>query len=129
MFAMGYGGNRKDATQRLGKTGDGGVDGIIKEDQLGLDVIYVQAKRWDGNVGSEEIRNFKGALEEKRAKKGVFVTTSAYAPKALECARNTGVILIDGIRLAELMIENNVGVSLDRTFELKRIDNDYFEYE
>lgn len=129
LFAMGYGGSREEAAQVTKKTGDGGIDGIINEDRLGLDVIYVQAKRWQNNVGSVEIRNFIGALSEHHANKGVFITTSDFVPTARESARKVSqkVILIDGQRLAELMIEHNIGVATTRTIALKRIDSDYFE--
>jgi restriction system protein len=127
--AMGYGGPREDNGWVTKKSGDGGIDGIINEDRLGLDVIYVQAKRWQGNVGTNEIRNFIGALSENHASKGVFITTSDFVPAARECARRVSqkVILIDGARLAELMIEHDIGVTTTREIKLKRIDSDYFE--
>jgi restriction system protein len=129
LFAMGYGGSREEAAKVTKKSGDGGIDGIINEDRLGLDVIYVQAKRWQGNVGTNEIRNFIGALSENHANKGVFITTSDFVPAARESARRVSqkVILIDGQRLAELMIEHGIGVTTTRTIALKRIDSDYFE--
>jgi restriction system protein len=131
LVAMGYGGSRQDAGRAIGKTGDGGIDGIIKEDKLGLDVIYVQAKRWEGTVGRPEIQKFAGALQGQRATKGVFITTSNYTREAIEYAEviNSKVILVDGEQLAGLMIDHNVGVSTVGMYELKRLDNDYFEGE
>lgn len=131
LVAMGYGGSRQDAGRAIGKSGDGGIDGIIKEDKLGLDVIYVQAKRWEGTVGRPEIQKFAGALQGQRAAKGVFITTSSYSRDAIEYAEiiNSKIILIDGDQLAGLMIDHNVGVSTVGKYELKRIDNDYFEGE
>ena len=128
---MGYGGSRQDAGRAIGKSGDGGIDGIIKEDKLGLDVIYVQAKRWEGTVGRPEIQKFAGALQGQRANKGVFITTSSYSRDAVDYAGviNSKIILIDGEQLAGLMIDHNVGVSTGGMYELKRLDNDYFEGE
>jgi restriction system protein len=113
LFAMGYGGSRAEAAQVTKKSGDEGIDGIINEDRLGLDVIYVQAKRWKSTVGRPEIQNFVGALAGKQAHKGVFITTSAFAPSASDYAEAVPqkVILIDGIRLAALMIEHGIGVA------------------
>jgi restriction system protein len=127
--AMGYGGPRDDSGWVTRKSGDGGIDGVINEDRLGLDVIYLQAKRWQGNVGTNEIRNFIGALSENHAHKGVFITTSDFVPAARELTRRVSqkVILIDGQRLEELMIEHGIGVTTTRTIALKRIDSDYFE--
>jgi restriction system protein len=129
LFAMGYGGSREEAAQVTKKSNDEGIDGIINEDRLGLDVIYVQAKRWQNTVGREQIQNFVGALVGKHATKGVFITTSDFHKNATEYARSVQhkVILIDGQRLADLMIEYNVGVSTVRTIALKRVDSDYFE--
>lgn len=129
LVKMGYGGNRLDAGQALGKTGDGGIDGIINEDRLGLDVIYIQAKRWEGTVGRPDIQRFAGALQGQRAKKGVFITTSNFSREAKEYASliDTRIILIDGVRLAELMVEHNIGVSTVETYEVKKLDSDYFE--
>jgi restriction system protein len=129
LVAMGYGGNRADAAQAIGKSGDGGIDGVINEDRLGLDVIYIQAKRWEGNVGRPEIQKFAGALQGQRARKGVFITTSAFTKDAQEYASfiDSRIILIDGGRLVGLMAEHNVGVSVVGTYEIKRIDQDYFE--
>jgi restriction system protein len=131
LVAMGYGGSRQDAGRAIGKSGDGGIDGIIKEDKLGLDVIYVQAKRWEGTVGRPDIQKFAGALQGQRASKGVFITTSSYSREAVEYAEiiNSKIILVDGEQLASLMIDHNVGVSTVGMYELKRLDNDYFEGE
>jgi len=131
LVAMGYGGSRQDAGRAIGKSGDGGIDGIIKEDKLGLDVIYVQAKRWEGTVGRPDIQKFAGALQGQRASKGVFITTSSYTRDAVEYAEviNSKIILIDGEQLAGLMVDHNVGVSTIGMYELKRLDNDYFEGE
>lgn len=129
LFAMGYGGSRAEAALVTQKSNDEGIDGIINEDRLGLDVIYVQAKRWQSSVGREQIQSFVGALAGKHANKGVFITTSDFNKNATDYARTVHhkVILIDGQRLAELMIEHNVGVSTVRTIALKRVDSDYFE--
>lgn len=129
LFAMGYGGSREEAAKVTKKSGDEGIDGIINEDRLGLDVIYVQAKRWKADVGREPIQSFVGALAGKHATKGVFITTSDFHKSAIEYAQGVQhkVILIGGKRLAELMIEYNVGVSTVRTIALKRVDSDYFE--
>ncbi len=129
LVAMGYGGSRQDAGRAIGKSGDGGIDGIIKEDKLGLDVVYIQAKRWEGTVGRPEIQKFAGALQGQRASKGVFLTTSTYSREAVEYAGviSSKIVLIDGEQLASLMIDHNVGVSTMGMYELKRIDNDYFE--
>ena len=126
LVAMGYGGSREDA-QAVGRSGDGGIDGIINEDRLGLDVIYVQAKRWEGNVGAPEIAGFAGALAGKSANKGIFITTSDFTKAAKEfVAAGFKIILINGNQLADYMIEHNVGVSIEKTYEIKRIDSDYF---
>jgi len=129
MLALGYGGSRLDAGQSIGQSGDEGIDGIIKEDRLGLDVIYLQAKRWDGTVGRPEIQKFVGALHGKRAKKGVFITTGRFSSDAKGYVENIEpkVILIDGYELADLMIDYDLGVSSTVTYEVKRIDTDYFE--
>jgi restriction system protein len=128
LVKMGYGGSRRDAGQAIGKSGDGGIDGIIKEDRLGLDVIYIQAKRWENTVGRPEIHQFAGALQEKRAKKGVFLTTSDFSKGAREFAAaiDNKIILIGGEELADYMIDFNVGVSIAANYEVKRIDSDYF---
>mgnify|MGYP005609541003 FL=1 len=126
---MGYGGSFSEAAQVVGKSGDEGIDGIIKEDKLGLDTIYIQAKRWKGVVGRPEIQKFAGALLGQKASKGVFITTSSFTKEAEEYVSSVdrNVVLIDGTKLATLMIEHNVGISTVRTFEIKRIDSDYFE--
>jgi restriction system protein len=128
LVKMGYGGSIKDAGRSIGRSGDEGIDGIIKEDKLGLDVIYVQAKRWENVVGRPEIQKFVGALAGQGAKKGVFITTSRFTSEAKEYQpRNeTKIVLIDGESLAELMIDHNLAVSTVNIFEIKRIDNDYF---
>lgn len=131
MIALGYGGSRADAGRSVGQSGDEGVDGIISEDRLGLDVIYLQAKCWDGVVGRPEIQKFVGALHGKRAKKGVFITTGRFSPEATSYVATIDpkVSLIDGRRLAELMIDHHLGVGTTATYEIKRIDTDYFEEE
>jgi restriction system protein len=129
LLAMGYGGSREDAGQRIGGSGDGGVDGIIREDRLGLETIYVQAKRWDdGTVGSPEVQKFVGALTKRNAKKGVFITTSTFTADARNFVENLqyNVALIDGRELAQLLIEHNVGVTGDVKYEVKKINSDYF---
>lgn len=129
LVKMGYGGSRKDAGERIGQTGDGGIDGIIKEDRLGLDTIFIQAKRWQGSVGRPEIQKFVGALQGQRARKGVFITTSYYTADAIDYASriDTKVVLIDGKQLAALMMDFDVGVSASAAYILKKIDSDYFE--
>lgn len=130
LVRMGYGGSIKDAGEATTLTNDEGIDGIIKEDKLGLDVIYIQAKRWDRtSVGRPDIQSFVGALDGKRASKGIFITTSTFADNAVEYVKTISkkVILIDGEQLAEYMLDYGLGVSTQRTFELKRIDNDYFD--
>lgn len=129
LFAMGYGGSREEAAKITKKGADEGIDGVINEDRLGLDVIYIQAKRWQGNVGRREIQSFVGALAGQQANKGVFITTSEFSQNALDYVKGIQqkVILIDGRRLADLMIEHNIGVTPIRTIALKRIDSDYFE--
>jgi len=131
LVKMGYGGNRQDAGRALGKSGDGGIDGIINEDRLGLDVIYIQAKRWEGTVGRPEIQKFAGALQGQRARKGVFITTSFFTKEAKEYASmiESKIILIDGEHLAKLMAEHNVGVSTVGMYEVKKLDSDYFDEE
>ncbi len=128
IVAMGYGGSRSDAGRAIGRTGDGGIDGIVKEDRLGLDVIYIQAKRWEGTVGRPEIQKFAGALQGQKAKKGIFVTTSSFTKEAQDFTSliDTKVILIDGVELAELLVDHEVGVTKGDVYEIKRIDSDYF---
>ena len=128
LVIMGYGGSRKEAGEVIGRSGDEGIDGIIKEDRLGLDIIYIQAKRWENVIGRPEIQKFAGALQGQRAKKGIFITTSNFSKEAVEFASKieTKIILIDGEKLSEYMIDFNVGVTKVSTFELKKIDSDYF---
>ena len=128
---MGYGGSRKDAGKAIGKSGDGGIDGIIKEDKLGLDAIYIQAKRWENTVGRPEIQKFVGALTGQRARKGLFITTSDFTADADDYVSriDAKVVLIDGETLAQLMIDHGVGVSTVGTYEIKKIDSDYFSEE
>ena len=129
LVKMGYGGSRRDAGERVGQSGDGGIDGIIKEDRLGLDTIFLQAKRWQGTVGRPEIQKFVGALQGQRARKGVFITTSAYTSEATDYVSRIDikVVLIDGAQLAELMMDFDVGVTNAATYVVKRIDSDYFD--
>jgi len=129
LVAMGYGGSIKEAGQAIGKTGDEGIDGIIKEDLLGLDAIYLQAKKWDGTIGRPEIQKFAGALQGQRTKKGIFITTGKFSNDAVQYTRNIDakIVLIDGNQLAEYMIENNIGVSDVKKYVIKNINSDYFE--
>lgn len=128
---MGYGGTRLDAGKAIGKSGDGGIDGIIKEDKLGLDAIYIQAKRWENTVGRPEIQKFVGALTGQRAKKGLFISTSEFSADAEDYVSRieAKVVLIDGETLAQLMIDHGVGVSTVNIYELKKVDSDYFSEE
>jgi restriction system protein len=128
LLKMGYGGSRKDAGQAIGKSGDGGIDGIIKEDRLGLDVIYIQAKRWDNVVGRPEIQKFAGALQGQRAKKGIFITTSYFSNEAKDFVKSidSKIVLIDGEQLAQMMIDNEIGVTKIASYDIKKIDSDYF---
>ena len=125
---MGYGGSQKDAGEAIGKSGDEGIDGVIKEDPLGLDIIYLQAKRYEGTVGRPEIQKFAGALQGQRARKGIFITTSSYSREALDYVSKieTKIILIDGNTLTKLMFDHGVGVSTNTVYEVKKIDTDYF---
>ncbi len=131
LVAMGYGGSRKDAGQAIGKSGDAGIDGIIKEDRLGLDAVYVQAKRWQGTVGRPDVQAFAGSLEGHRARKGVFITTSQFSAEAKDYVGRIEkkIILIDGQQLAELSIEYRIGVSEVTSYSVKRLDLDYFDEE
>jgi restriction system protein len=132
MVAMGYGGSRKDAGQATQYSQDGGIDGIIKEDKLGLDMIYLQAKRYTNKrVGRPDLQAFAGALDMHRAKKGVFITTSRFSKEAQEFIGmiEKRIVLIDGERLTELMLEHNLGVSIKQVFEIKTLDTDYFSEE
>jgi len=128
LVGMGYGGSRKEAGEVLGKTGDGGIDGIIKEDKLGLDIVYIQAKRWENVVGRPEIQKFAGALLGQKARKGIFITTSSFTKDAITYASSleNKVILIDGSRLSRLMIDHDIGVSITASYQVKRVDSDYF---
>lgn len=128
LLGMGYGGSRKDAGKAIGKVGDEGIDGIINEDKLGLDKIYIQAKKWEGTVSRPEIQKFTGALHGKNAKKGVFITTSRFSKEAIEYANKIdySLILIDGEKLTELMFDYNIGVSIINSYDIKKIDTDYF---
>lgn len=128
---MGYGGSFEDAGKAIGKSGDEGIDGIIKEDKLGLDAIYIQAKRWSNPVSRPDIQKFAGALLGKKAKKGVFITTSMFSESAIEYARNieNKIILIDGEQLTKYMVDNGVGVSEITSYKIKKIDLDYFTEE
>lgn len=129
LIKMGYGGSKKEAGQIIGKSGDGGIDGIIKEDKLGLDTIYVQAKKWTNTVPVGQIRDFAGSLLSKKAKKGIFISTSNYPKNAYDFVASIEpkIVLIDGKELAELMIEHNVGLAIKTNYEIKKIDSDYFE--
>ena len=129
LVRMGYGGSREEAARAVGKSGDGGIDGVIDEDRLGLDVIYVQAKRWENSVGRPEIQKFAGALQGQRAKKGIFITTANFTKEAIEYAQriDNRIVLVDGRRLAALMFDADVGVSPRVSYTVKSIDGDYFE--
>lgn len=131
LVAMGYGGSEEDAAQVVGRSGDGGIDGIIKEDRLGFDSIYVQAKRWENTVGRPTIQQFAGALQGHRARKGTVITTSSFSRDAIDYAATlqSTLVLIDGAQLAQLMIDYGVGVTEIETLRLKRLDEDYFEEE
>jgi restriction system protein len=131
LLKMGYGGSREEAGEAVGASGDEGIDGLINEDRLGLDTIYLQAKRWEGTVGRPEIHKFVGALHGKRAKKGVFITTSAFSGEASEYVKSIEpkVILIDGKQLATYMIDFNVGVDLVASYDVKKLQSDYFDEE
>lgn len=131
LVAMGYGGSRKDAGQAVGQSGDGGVDGIIKEDKLGLDVVYLQAKRWENSVGRPIIQSFAGSLEGFKARKGVFITTSHFTQDARDYVTKIEkkIVLIDGDELTRLMIDFNVGVTEVASYTVKRVDMDYFVEE
>lgn len=131
MLSLGYGGTMSDAGQTLGKSGDGGVDGVIKQDKLGLDKIYLQAKRWtEGSVGSKEVQAFVGALSGQGASKGVFITTSTFSKAAKDYTKLNHafkVSLVDGLELASLMVDHNLGVALVKRYDIKRIDSDFFD--
>jgi restriction system protein len=130
LVKMGYGGSRADAGRAIGRSSDGGIDGIIKEDKLGLDVVYIQAKRWNNNpVGSPDVMQFAGALQGQRANKGIFITTSRFTDDARNFVSQIGskIVLIDGEQLTSLMIEYDIGVSTVSLYPVKKIDSDYFE--
>jgi restriction system protein len=129
LVKMGYGGSVAEAGATIGKSGDEGIDGIIKEDRLGLDIIYIQAKRWEGTVGRPEIQKFLGAVVGQGANKGVFITTSRFSKEALDYnpRNDCKIVLIDGHLLTQLMIDYNLGVSVHQSYEIKRMDNDYFD--
>jgi restriction system protein len=131
LVKMGYGGSRHDAGRAIGKTGDEGIDGIIKEDRLGLDIIYIQAKRWENTVSRPEVQKFAGALQGQRARKGILITTSAFSKEAQDYASriDSKIVLIDGEQLAQMMIDHNLGVSPMAAYEIKKIDTDYFTEE
>ncbi len=129
LVKMGYGGSFKDAAQAVGQSGDGGVDGVIKEDRLGLDLVYLQAKRWQGTVGRPVVQGFAGSLEGFKAHKGVLITTSKFTPDAHDYVSHIGkrIVLISGEQLAQLMIDHGIGVTEVETYVVKRLDLDYFE--
>jgi restriction system protein len=129
LVAMGYGGSQLDAAQVVGKSGDGGIDGVIKEDRLGLDMVYIQAKRYESDIGPSAIREFVGSLGEHKASKGVFITCAGFTSGAKEAAAKAHfrIVLIDGDQLAEYMIDNGVGVTDYKTYTVKKLDGDYFE--
>ncbi|HVB85775.1 MAG TPA: restriction endonuclease [Candidatus Dormibacteraeota bacterium] len=130
LVKMGYGGSRLDAGKAIGRSGDGGIDGIIKEDKLGLDVVYIQAKRWDSNaVGRPDVMQFAGALQAQRAAKGIFITTSRFTDDARNYVTQIGskIVLIDGEQLSDLMIDHDVGVSTVASYPVKKVDSDYFD--
>jgi restriction system protein len=128
---MGYGGSRQDAGEAIGQSGDAGIDGIIKEDRLGLDAVYIQAKRWEGKVGRPIVQAFAGSLEGHRARKGVLITTSQFSLDARDYVNRIEkkIVLIDGEQLAQLMIDFNVGVTEVASYMVKRVDFDYFGEE
>ena len=131
LLKMGYGRSRAEAGRAIGRAGDEGIDGIISEDRLGLETIYIQAKRWSGTVGRPDIQKFVGALHGKRARKGVFITTGSFSADATDYVERIDprVVLIDGEQLAEYMIDYNLGVTVRAPYELKRVDSDYFADE
>lgn len=131
LVSMGYGGSHEDAGQAIGRSGDGGIDGIIKEDRLGLDFVYIQAKRWEGVVGRPQIQGFAGSLEGQRARKGVFITTSQFSSGARDYVSRIEkrIVLVDGEELAELMLDYDIGVSEVASYKVQRVDLDYFDEE
>jgi restriction system protein len=128
LIAMGYGGSKKDAGKAIGRSRDGGIDGIINEDKLGMDVIYVQAKRWERTVGSPDVQAFSGSLDGQKARKGVMITTSQFSQEARDFVKmiEKRIILIDGERLTQLMIDHDVGVTKVAEYVVKKVDQDYF---
>jgi restriction system protein len=128
LLRMGYGGSREDAGRTIGKSGDGGIDGVINEDKLGLDVVYIQAKRWENTVGRPVVQAFAGSLDGAKAKKGVLITTSTFSADAHAFVRQIEkrIVLVDGPALAALMITHDVGVALEATYPVKKLDLDYF---
>jgi restriction system protein len=131
LVKMGYGGSLEEAGKAIGRSHDGGLDGMIKEDHLGLDVIYIQAKRWKDTVGRPEIQAFAGSLEGERARKGVFITSSSFSTEARQYVSRIEkkIVLIDGVQLASLMFDFGIGVNAVTTYEVKRVDTDYFSEE
>lgn len=129
LLRMGYGGSREDAGKTIGRSGDGGIDGVIKEDRLGLDFVYIQAKRWENTVGRPVVQAFAGSLEGARAKKGVLITTSSFSAEARQYISQIEkrIVLVDGEELASLLFEHNLGVSPVASYEVKKVDTDYFE--
>ena len=128
LVAMGYGGSVKDAGAALGRSGDNGIDGVVKQDPLGLDKVYIQAKQWTNNVGSQEVRNFSGSLTYHKATKGVLITTAGFSSSATDTAKQIGnIILIGGEQLSQLMIEYGVGVITRSTYLVRRVDGEFFE--
>jgi len=128
LLKMGYGGSRQDAGRAIGRSGDEGIDGIIKEDRLGLDIIYIQAKRWEATVGRPEVQKFAGALQGQRARKGIMITTSSFSSEAQDYVSkiDNKIVLMNGDELADLMIDHNLGVSPMAIYEVKKLDTDYF---
>jgi restriction system protein len=128
IVAMGYGGSHRDAATATKKSHDGGIDGIIKQDRLGLDAIYIQAKKWEASIHRPEIQKFAGALQGVRARKGIFITTSSFSDGAREYVAtiDSKIVLIDGMELAQLMIDHGIGVTPHQTYEIKKLDSDYF---
>jgi restriction system protein len=131
LVKMGYGGTSREAGRAIGSTNDGGIDGIINEDRLGLDIVYIQAKRWDHSVGRPEIQKFAGALQGQRARRGIFITTSTFSKTAIDYVSriDSKIVLIDGDTLAQLMIDFGIGVTPVASYELKRVDSDHFTDE
>ena len=129
LVEMGYGGSIEEAGSAIGRQGDEGIDGVIKEDVLGLDVLYIQAKKWDGVIGRPEIQKFAGALQGQRAKKGIFITIGNFSREAKEYTNkiDSKIVLVDGQQLTEYMIDKNMGVTLEKSYFIKKLDQDYFD--